>query len=268
MKTLESIAILGAGTIGQSIAHGLKNSHIVKNIILTSKDKNSLQRLEAEGFHILDNNSEAVKQVDTILLCVKPNDCEDLIKEIRESISENSTVISVITGKSLETLHKSFGKEMKYLIRAMPNTAIQVRESLTFLSGENQEAMAKAEAIFKQLGKTQTIKEEQMSVATVLGASAPAIYFSLLEAHMEMAIQNGFTQNDALHIAQQVMKGASILGQENKTHPSIEIGKICSPGGCTIEGVIASKRNNFAKAAYSFFHAGIQKVLQMSKNKK
>ena len=64
---MSSIAILGCGNIGSSIAKGLVKSGIDKDkMILTCRKLTHLQSYQEKGYKVTQNNVEAVKNSEII----------------------------------------------------------------------------------------------------------------------------------------------------------------------------------------------------------
>ena len=127
------IAILGAGNLGISIANGLLTNNMITKLYLTKRKTSTLEKWKnIPEIIISSNNIEAVECSDIIILCVQPSQFNKISNEITEYLNKRHTIISTITGLSLNVLEKAFGKE-KHIVRSMPNTAISVGQSTTCL---------------------------------------------------------------------------------------------------------------------------------------
>ena len=99
------------------------------------------------------------------------------------------------------------------IVRAMPNTAIAIQQSMTCLSAFNinAEQMSYVESIFAQLGLVTWIDEKLMEAATVLGACGTAYAMRYIRANIQGGIEIGFNAATASLIAAQTVKGAAEL---------------------------------------------------------
>ena len=132
------IAILGAGNLGISIANGLLTNNMITKLYLTKRKTSTLEKWKnIPEIIISSNNIEAVECSDIIILCVQPSQFNKISNEITEYLNNRHTIISTITGLSLNVLEKAFGKE-KHIVRSMPNTAISVGQSTTCLCSNNR----------------------------------------------------------------------------------------------------------------------------------
>lgn len=252
MREISRIAILGAGNIGTSIANGLVQSgrFPANTIILTRRRVHLLDEMKREGFVVRANNVEAVKKAEIVIIAVEPQQIDGVLSEIGpELIPGKHVVISVVTGVNIRQITKQIGKQLA-IIRAMPNTAIAVRESMTCLASNelDDEAVKIAESVFETVGKTLRISEEEMIAATALGACGVAFFLRAIRAASQGGIEIGFHSEAALAIAAQTAKGAASLLLALGNHPEQEIDKVTTPRGCTIAGLNQMEHQGFSSA--------------------
>ena len=266
----KKIAILGAGNLGLSIARGIVQSadYEVGNIILTKRNISSLIEEENEGYIVTDDNLKAVSDAQIIFLCVQPKQLTYLIDEIRSGIQRDHVIVSVITGVSIEELKRMINTEVP-IIRAMPNTAIEIGESMTCLSADDgsKEHVEMVSSLFDTIGKTLLIEESLMQAATVLGASGIAFFMRYLRAATQGGVQMGFDSADAQLIAMQTAKGAASLVLEKGTHPEVEIDKVTTPQGCTIEGLNEMEHKGFSSSLIKGIMTSFLRITSMKKEK-
>ena len=133
------IAIIGGGNLGTAIAQGLIQSNFCQpsDITITRRNIAALQLLAAQGCVVHSDNKRAVAESEIVLLAVKPYNYSDIIGELREELNPaKHVVVSVITGVWIDQLQKVIGKPVP-VIRAMPNTAIAIQQSMTCLAVAN-----------------------------------------------------------------------------------------------------------------------------------
>jgi pyrroline-5-carboxylate reductase len=246
------IAIIGAGNIGVAIAKGLVESghFAAEDINLTRRKIELLAELKKQGFRIGTDNLQAVKNSKVIIIAVEPQQVDGLLKEISPVLEkDNHILISVVTGIYIKQISRQIGKKIT-IIRAMPNTAIAVRESMTCLASESADgpAIEIAKSIFDAVGKTLVIDEEKMVAATALGACGVAFFLRAIRAASQGGIEIGFHAHDALAIASQTARGAATLLLSTKHHPEHEIDRVTTPRGCTIAGLNQMEHEGFSSA--------------------
>jgi pyrroline-5-carboxylate reductase len=248
----DRLAILGAGNIGASIAKGLihTNRFSPEQITLTRRRLHLLDDFKALGVIVHATNPEAVRNSRTIIIAVEPKRINELLKEIDAELqAERHVLISVVSGVSIKQIRDHISHEVA-IVRAMPNTAIAIGESMTCLASnqKNSEALDIARSIFDTVGKTKILEEEQFTAATALGACGVAFFLRAIRAAGQGGIQIGFHAEDALEIAAQTAKGAASLVLQMGNHPESEIDKVTTPEGCTIVGLNQLEHEGFNSA--------------------
>ena len=244
------IAILGAGNIGTAIANGLVQSgrFAAPAITLTRRRVHLLEPMRAQGFDVQGDNRRAVADADVVILAVEPGQIDGLLDEVGPALVPGPhTVISVVTGVSLAHLRARLGEHLA-LVRAMPNTAIAVRESMTCLASSDDAALDVARTVFATVGTTAVIREEDMTAATALGACGIAFFLRAIRAASQGGIEIGFHAAEAQAIAAQTAKGAAALLLATGRHPEQEIDRVTTPRGCTIAGLNQMEHEGFSSA--------------------
>jgi pyrroline-5-carboxylate reductase len=260
----KKIAIIGGGNLGTAIAEGLIQSRFVlpKQILITKRNIATLYELEKKGVLVSDKNEEALKFADLIILAIKPFQVKDVLTALKKDFKEDKHVlVSVVTGVSIEDISGILGKKIP-IIRAMPNTAIAIQESMTCIAAKdtNEEQLQYVNDIFNQLGKAVKIDEKLMNAATVLGACGTAFAMRYIRANIQGGIEIGFDAATANLIVAQTVKGAAELLLKKGTHPEQEIDKVTTPKGCTIAGLNEMEHQGFSSSLIKGLVASYDKI--------
>lgn len=248
----KEIAILGAGNLGTSIATGLVESGKYKadSIALTRRRIALLETYKDQGFYVTKSNEEAIKRSEVIILAVEPSQIDELLKQIGPFLDpEKHLLISVVTSVEISYI-KSIVSDKVHIVRAMPNTAIAIGESMTCIctDSDNNDVLETTTEIFNTVGKTVTILEEQMTAATALCACGIAFFLRSIRAASQGGIEIGFHADEALKMAAQTAKGAATLLADKDNHPEFEIDRVTTPRGCTIAGLNEMEHRGFSSA--------------------
>lgn len=248
----KQIAILGAGNIGTAIATGLVSSgtYSAEDITLTRRRVELIESYRKKGFGITKSNEEAIAKSDIIILAVEPSQIDALLVQIGDFLSpEQHLLISVVTGVPISTIRSFIGQNNR-VVRAMPNTAIAIGESMTCICTDNgdQAAIETTTEIFNAVGKTVDILEEQMTAATALCACGIAFFLRSIRAASQGGTEIGFHAHEALKMASQTAKGAASLLADKDNHPEFEIDRVTTPRGCTIAGLNEMEHSGFSSA--------------------
>jgi len=261
----KKIALIGGGNLGTSIAEGLIQSGFSKpaSITITRRNVTALKRFAEKGCKTHSDNRKAVKESEVIILAVKPYNYAAVIKELKTVLDPKKHVlVSVITGVWIEQLQKEIGKPVP-VIRAMPNTAIAIQQSMTCLAhaGASDKQLNYIRELFDVLGKTVIIDEKLMDAATVLGACGTAFAMRYIRANIQGGIEIGFDAATATLIAAQTSKGAADLLLLKGSHPEQEIDKVTTPKGCTIAGLNEMEHQGFSSSLIRGLVASYNKIL-------
>mgnify|MGYP000509664963 CR=1 FL=1 len=245
-----TIAIIGGGNLGKSIAQGLLENDFVANKITVTRNKiNLLSDLKNQGIQVSNNNIKAAENAQIIIIAVKPYKITEVLQNINPVITSDKIIVSVVSDYSITQIEDHL-KNIPSIIRAMPNTAAGVNESMTCLASNNAtlEDMSVVTNIFNSLGETIEINEALMDAATVLGACGIAYVLRFIRGMIQGGIEIGFDAQTATQIATQTVKGASELLLQKGNHPEAEIDKVTTPKGCTIAGLNEMEHQGFSSA--------------------
>ena len=246
------ITIIGSGNIGLSLAKGLIKKAYCKpdQITLTRRNLKLMNDEVAAGFNVSDNNIVAIYDADIVVLAVLPQQLKKVLEEIASSINpEKQLIISVVSGVSCADVRKEIGNNVQ-VIRAMPNTAIAIGQSMTCIASDNavESNMAEVTTLFETVGAVVTINEDLMTSATALCACGIAFFLRAIRAASQGGVEIGFHADEALKMAVQTAKGAADLLLQMQSHPEQEIDKVTSPKGCTIAGLNEMEHNGFSSS--------------------
>ncbi|MDP3510029.1 MAG: pyrroline-5-carboxylate reductase [Candidatus Melainabacteria bacterium] len=243
MLAKKTLAVVGVGKLGEALISGLlKNSSLAVEDITGSVGKmTSVERVEKKlGIKVSQNNIETVAGKDIILLAVKPQNMDRVLKELKETITPNQLVISVAASVTSSFVQERLNEGVP-VVRAMPNTPSVINAGMAGLCAgihANAEQIAVAEAIFKCVGETVFVDESLMDAVTALSASGPAYLYVVVESLAEAGVKLGIPRETATLLAAQTMFGAAKMVLDSKAHPAMLKDTVTTPAGCTIDGLM------------------------------
>jgi pyrroline-5-carboxylate reductase len=245
-----TIAILGGGNLGTSLAKGLicSKQFTNKSLILTEKRESRIEHLKSLGFQVSNNNSETVRKSRVIVMSVKPQQFSALAEEIKDELTPEHILVSTVTGITLHDIETALGSLP--MLRIMPNTALEICESMTCIAFKNTNAEQEAMmlSLFEKMGKILVITEDMMDAATVVGACGIAFALRFMRAMSQGGIEIGFNSEMSQFITAQTVKGAAQLIIETSNHPEREIDKVTTPQGITISGLNEMEHQGLSSA--------------------
>lgn len=244
-----NIGIIGYGNIGEAIVSGLlKNESVVPEQILASSRNIKKIKLALEEYHIniTRDNLKVTAFADILIICVKPLGLSDVLNQIKDHISENTIVVSVVSSVEISEIESIIGN--KKIVRTMLNTPVMVGEGMTCLCMNEQvnfDEVDKVMSLFKSFGVAEIVEEKYMEVITAVSGTSPAYVFMLIEAMADGAVMMGLPRRKAYKLSAQAVRGAATMVLESDLHPGELKDMVCSPGGSTIDGVFTLETNNF-----------------------
>lgn len=252
------VAIIGTGNIGGAITEAIvrKGVRVVESVIAADPSSAFADRLAADGIKVsyTPDNREAIAGVDLIIVAVKPWLMEQVLGELSASIDRSrQTIASIAAGVTFNQLNDylqsdTLGKLPLY--RIIPNTAISLGKSVTFIASykttpEQDESIGD---LFRALGEVFTVNEQQMTAVTSLSSSGIAYALRYLDAATTGGEQMGIARDEALRIVIATMKGAIAMLETNESQPQEEIDKVTTPGGLTLKGLDAMEKSGFSQS--------------------
>jgi len=258
----QKIAIIGCGNLGQAILRGLLDGGVaVENLTATRRNTDALAQLASEGVNVTSNNQAAVKTADIVILALKPYNIEPVMRDINDALTSDKIIVSAATGITMSSIQQATTHKLP-IFRAMPNTAADVKESLTCIchADASDDHVKLITSLFNKIGKTIEVDENLMEAATVLGACGIAYVLRFIRGMTQGGIEIGFDAETASAIVSQTVKGAAELLQARGQHPEHEIDKVTTPRGCTITGLNEMEHNGFSSSLIKGIRASFDKI--------
>lgn len=229
-----NIGIIGLGNMGRAFYDlFLEAGHTLYVACPHEKDIDTFQTRD---------NREIVDRSDIIFLGVKPYMVKSVMKEIEDKI-EGQTIVSMAAGVDINALRTMAPTEK--IIRVLPNTPITVGKGvIAYTPGYDMADDEKEsfEELLVPAGLIMEMDEANLDIVTALAGAAPAFVAMIVEAFSDGALQCGMKRSDTYKIAAAAIAGSCEQLLREGLHPGQLKDKVCSPGGATIEGVLAMER--------------------------
>ena len=218
---------------------------------------------EVKVFETEDAIRGGADEIDMVadLGLVKSGDWEGVLEEIAP-LAAGKLFLSVAAGKELAWLSARLGHGG--IVRAMPNINAAVGASVTgWCAGEQvtEEQKALAARLLGTFGTAVEVPEKFMGIVGAIGGAAPAYTYLYINALAEAAVQAGMPKGMAVEIAAAMAEGSGRMVRLSGQHPWALIDRVTSPGGTTVEGLLALQQGGFEPAV----HGAVQAVLDKDK---
>ena len=239
---MAKFGFIGMGNMGYAMLKGLLSVYTPSDIIFTCPDLEKCKRISQEtGVRYAESNAECANNAQYVVLAVKPQVYNVVLKNINNVIREDSVVISIAPGISIDNIKSQLGINAR-VVRAMPNTPALVAYDKENFSFEEREVI---DSFFNSFGKVVYVSENQMNAIVCASGSSPAYVYMFIEALADSAVKYGIKREDAYKLVAQTVLGSAKMVLETGEHPGVLKDKVCSPGGTTIAAVAALEEHNF-----------------------
>ena len=251
------ISFLGAGNMGSALLTAAAKTG--KALAVFDVDAEKAKALAGRTGAAVTDAADIAKNSRVVFLAVKPNIIENVCREQSGSLSPETLLVTMAAGKTIAEIASAAGTDR--VIRIMPNTPAAVGRGLTvYACGSG--VTAEDEALFKEAlsfaGILDPLNEKLMDAAMALSGCGPAYVYMFAEALADGAVACGLPRDKADLYAAATLSGAAQMLLQSGSHPGALKDAVCSPGGTTIEGVLALENGAFrgnvaqaVKAAYN-----------------
>ncbi len=249
---MSKIGFIGMGNMGYAILKGALNKFSPDDLSFTDVNEVRCKSVSEEtGVKFFESNAECANHSKYIILAVKPQYYDQVIKNIKYAVTQEQIIISMAPGIPIEELTTKLGAD-KRIMRLMPNTPALLGVGMTgitynpdIFSDLEKETVNK---LLTSFSKVEFVEERLMSAVTCASGSSPAYVYMFIEALADSAVKYGMPRDKAYEFVAQTVKGAAEMVLVTKEHPGKLKDQVCSPGGTTIAGVAALEEYGFRNA--------------------
>ncbi|MEL3928714.1 pyrroline-5-carboxylate reductase [Aeromonas enteropelogenes] len=267
----KTIAFIGAGNMSRSIIAGLvKAGYPAEKITAANPSLPKLEALASDyGIHVTQNNADAARHAEVIVLAVKPQLMADMLGALvgEPGSLAGKLLISIAAGIKVARLGEMAGGHAR-IIRTMPNTPALLGLGMTGLYAPDtvgQEDRDFAEQMMQAVGKTLWVEQESGINGVIAAAgSAPAYFFLFMQAIAEEAEAMGFRPEQARLLVQQTALGAAAMVEQN---PALALAtlreQVTSKGGTTAEAIKTFQQQGLMPLTAQAMQAAVARAAEM-----
>jgi len=244
----DTVAILGAGAMGELLAGGLlRAGWDRRELVLAARRPERQREIELRvGVRTLLDAAEAARDHRVVVVVVKPGDVPSLVQQIRPAIGRDQVILSLVAGVPTGVFEEAFGEVA--VVRAMPNTPALFGEAISaYCLGRfaGPEAVNAATGVLSSVGQTIALDEHLLDAVTAVSGTGPAYLFLLAEAMIEAAIREGIPRHAAERLVKQTARGAGMLLADLDASPEHLRAQVTSPGGTTAAAIHVLEERGF-----------------------
>ncbi len=238
-----SIILHGAGAMGGALLRAWLREgllDIANSAVIDPSPKEEIIDLCAT--HGLALNPAQDRPWQICVLAFKPQQMADIVPRLQWPDMDQSLVISILAGISIETIanqfqshHQSIPRHQPVIVRAMPNLPASIGKGMSILCGQvEKNRRAQASALLAAAGEIVWVESEnELDKAMAIAACGPAYVFLLVEALSEAGEALGLAPEIASKIAREMIVGSAALLEQDKREASQLRRQVTSPGGTT-----------------------------------
>ncbi|WP_171014996.1 pyrroline-5-carboxylate reductase [Culicoidibacter larvae] len=262
------IGFIGVGNMAQALIHGMRIEHAEWQLFGFDIYAPSLERAAAnDGLIALSSAAEVIEKVDIVVLAIKPQQYDGLLKEISSSIRKEQIIVTIAIGFDIARTQSYFAEPMK-IVRAMPNTPALIGQGVTGVSFSEAVTDAEHDAartMFASCGTVVDITEAEFNIFGAVAGSLPAYVYIMTEALADAAVQYGLGRAASYEIISQAISGSAAMVNATNMHPAQLKDQVCSPNGTTIAAVDALEREGFRHALMAAVQACMTRTKELDK---
>ena len=269
---MNKVLIVGSGNMGEAMLRGWvkASNELTKIYVREPNPSNWLKKMNATK-KITLNPLDIKGQINVCIFAVKPQVAEQVIKDNKNDLADNSFLISVIAGKDFSFFHNIF-KVPCPVIRVMPNTPVSIEQGVSAIIGNEYSSLAQikwTEHFFSTLGKTVVLEKESMiDVVTAISGSGPAYIFNFAEILIGVGNDLGIPEEITKTIVLQTIVGAGLLAIDSNKSPSMLREDVTSPNGTTQAAlnILMDKKNGWHEIIKNAVVAAYNRSKSLAKN--
>lgn len=265
---MTTIAVLGAGKIGEALLSGLlSGGRLPEQLMFTERYAERAASLTKQyGVRAVDVPT-AVREAEVLVVAVKPQDIDPVLDELAPVITPRNLVVSLCAGLPTSLYARKLPENVP-VVRVMPNTPMLVGQAMSVISAgqhASPQHLVLVEEILGTVGEVIRVPESQQDAVTALSGSGPAYFFFLVEAMIDAGILLGIPRNVAEKLIIQSAVGAAAMLAQTGEHPVTLREAVTSPAGTTIMAIRELERHGVRAALLAAIEAARDRSEELGK---
>lgn len=230
------LGFIGCGKLAKAIIKGIGKDYEV--IASTSSDISAKNAANELNINVISDNTKVASFADVIFIATKPNQVENVLNEIKDSLNKDKLIVSVAAGVSTKKIENIVGEIP--IVRVMPNTPALVKEAMSATAKglyATDEHEIFVHTIFEKIGKVIKVEEAQIDIVTAISGSGPAFFYQIFEDMAQAGVKLGLDYEKSLLLAVQTAIGSAKMTLNREKPLTDLIASVATKGGCTEVGI-------------------------------
>jgi pyrroline-5-carboxylate reductase len=232
------IAVIGGGNMGYAFSKSFIDKGLITadELVIVEKNEFRCNFLRSQGIAQIANDFDGdIALCDFVILAVKPQSFAEVAQDLKQFVTSNQTIISIMAGVSIETINQELGCDK--IVRVMPNTPALIGEGVSgyFISGDL--SIYDKDAVRKLLkscgGAVEVDSEKDINAVTAISGSGPAYFFNFVKLLIESGTKLGIEEEKVKKLVLKTMKGSYELMKQSNDDIQTLMDNVTSKGGTT-----------------------------------
>ncbi len=273
----KKVAFIGVGNMAKATLSGITaGNKDMSDIILYNRHSEKIEKYRECGAYIAHSLNEAVEMADVVLLCVKPQNFQDVLPLLSQCDNvSNKLFVTMAAGITMKTVSDAaLGASV---VRVMPNTPMLIGKGVIAACRNERTSDEDFEFVcnmFALSGKVLKIDENEMNRIICVTGSSPAYVFMMIRAMYEGACEQdlllndegyGISQKELLESICDTIIGAAELMKSGDKTPDEQIATVASKGGTTERAIAELEKFNFDEAIISAMRKCTERADELGK---
>jgi pyrroline-5-carboxylate reductase len=232
---------IGCGNMGGAIVDGWRSAGIDLSALTVVRPSGTA----VPGARTVTALSDAGSPPKLVVLAFKPQKLDEIAPQLRQYLSANTIVVSVLAGVEAASLRERF-PGVAAVVRAMPNLPVAIRRGVIALYSDDADDAARRQLaeLFAPLGFAPWMADEAKfaAVGSVAGAG-PAYVARFVAALTKAGEKRGLSREIASTIALETVLGTAWLAASTGEDMESIARRVASPRGTTEAGLAVLDRD-------------------------
>jgi pyrroline-5-carboxylate reductase len=259
------VGVVGSGAMAEAFLNGLLGHRLIEPDRVRCSHPRPERRAQLEevlGVHAVVANAAAAEGADVLLLAVKPQVLHGVMAELREVLTADQLVLSVVAGASTHAL--GTGLDHPAIVRSMPNTPAAIGQGVTVWFATRSvttQGKERTRVMLGALGREFEVHDErQVAMATAVSGSGPTYTFLFIEAMIDAAVHLGFPRHVARELVLDTVQGSAQYALSSGRHVAELREAVTSPGGTSAEALYQLERGRLRTVVSDAVWAAFERV--------
>ena len=266
---MNKTGFIGAGNMATAIINAMIANKVIKasELYVFDLDGEKLKIMEKKGVNICHSGNEVVENCHFIVLAVKPQNYEEVLQQIKSSVTEDKVFVSIGAGISINYVLGTLAKQCG-CVRVMPNTPLLLGCGATALCPSENISDGDFDFVrtmFAGSGVCEVLPENQMNTVISVNGSSPAYVYLFAKAMRDYAVEQGIDENTAVNLICATLTGSAQMILQSGDSIDTLIKKVSSPKGTTVASLEVLEKGGFYQNLKNAMRACTERAEELGK---